>query len=106
MSGENLKTPMDNKQSFQGVNIVTEPYHPSSSLHPNSSLPVTGHTVIQRGSSDLPCFGIGIGWLLFILGFILGVIPWYVGVCLLLCANYDHREKTGLIACVVLVLAL
>ncbi|CAN1165484.1 60S ribosomal protein L18a-like protein [Linum perenne] len=92
MSGENLKTPMDNKQSFQGVNIVTEPYHPSSSLHPNSSLPVT----------DLPCFGIGIGWLLFILGFILGVIPWYVGVCLLLCANYDHREKTGLIACVVL----
>ncbi|CAN1326258.1 hypothetical protein LINPERPRIM_LOCUS33761 [Linum perenne] len=42
MSGENLKTPMDNKQSFQGVNIVTEPYHPSSSLHPNSSLPVTG----------------------------------------------------------------
>ncbi|CAN1140652.1 60S ribosomal protein L18a-like protein [Linum perenne] len=112
--------PMDNQQeSFQGgLSIVTDhasayTAHPSSSsalptsqppynvYATNSSLPVTGHVVVQRGSSDLPCCGIGLGWFLFILGFILGAIPWYAGACVLVCAKYDKREKTGLIACAI-----
>ncbi|XP_059289079.1 large ribosomal subunit protein eL20z-like [Lycium ferocissimum] len=47
----------------------------------------------------LPCCGMGIGWLLFISGFFLGTIPWYVGAFLLLCVRIDYREKPGLIAC-------
>ncbi|CAI9087949.1 OLC1v1022157C1 [Oldenlandia corymbosa var. corymbosa] len=47
----------------------------------------------------LPCCGIGIGWLLFIFGFFLGAVPWYIGAFLLMCARLDHREKPGLFAC-------
>ncbi|KAK4347355.1 hypothetical protein RND71_033694 [Anisodus tanguticus] len=47
----------------------------------------------------LPCCGMGIGWFLFICGFFLGTIPWYVGAFLLLCVRIDYREKPGLIAC-------
>ncbi|KAL2475034.1 Ribosomal protein L18ae family [Abeliophyllum distichum] len=47
----------------------------------------------------LPCCGLGIGWFLFIIGFILGAIPWYIGAFILLCVRMDYREKPGLIAC-------
>ncbi|KAI3456028.1 hypothetical protein Pfo_012691 [Paulownia fortunei] len=47
----------------------------------------------------LPCCGVGIGWFLFIIGFFLGAIPWYIGAFLLLCVRLDYREKPGLIAC-------
>jgi len=51
----------------------------------------------------LPCFGIGIGWLLFILGFFLGVIPWYIGAVMLCCMkDHDKREKSGFIACAII----
>ncbi|CAL1386215.1 unnamed protein product [Linum trigynum] len=93
------------QQSFQGVSVVTEPYAAASHHHhPHPhQLPVTGHhVVVQRGSSALPCCGIGLGWFLFILGFILGAIPWYAGACVFLCAKYDSRERIGLIACSVL----
>ncbi|KAJ4726554.1 60S ribosomal protein L18a-like protein [Melia azedarach] len=49
----------------------------------------------------LPCCGIGLGWFLFIIGFFLGAIPWYVGLFVLLCARIDHREKPGYIACTI-----
>ncbi|GER24583.1 60S ribosomal protein L18aA [Striga asiatica] len=49
----------------------------------------------------LPCCGVGIGWLLFITGFFLGAIPWYIGAFLLLCVRLDYREKPGLIACTI-----
>ncbi|KAK9070567.1 hypothetical protein SSX86_010969 [Deinandra increscens subsp. villosa] len=49
----------------------------------------------------LPCCGIGIGCLLFIIGFFLAAIPWYVGAFILICAKYDHREKPGYIACLI-----
>ncbi|KAI3769396.1 hypothetical protein L6452_00498 [Arctium lappa] len=49
----------------------------------------------------LPCCGIGIGWLLFIIGFFLAAIPWYIGAFILICARYDHREKPGYIACLI-----
>ncbi|KAG5589860.1 hypothetical protein H5410_040374 [Solanum commersonii] len=47
----------------------------------------------------LPCCGMGIGWFMFIIGFFLGAIPWYIGAFLLLCAQLDYREKPGFIAC-------
>lgn len=47
----------------------------------------------------LPCCGCGIGWFLFITGFIFGAIPWYIGAFILLCVRVDYREKPGLVAC-------
>ncbi|KAL3522668.1 hypothetical protein ACH5RR_015502 [Cinchona calisaya] len=47
----------------------------------------------------LPCCGMGIGWFLFIVGFFLGAVPWYIGAFLLLCVRLDYREKPGLVAC-------
>ncbi|XP_061374309.1 large ribosomal subunit protein eL20z-like [Gastrolobium bilobum] len=49
----------------------------------------------------LPCCGLGLGWLLFIIGFFLGGVPWYIGTFFLLCVRMDYREKPGLIACTV-----
>ncbi|KDP45083.1 hypothetical protein JCGZ_20159 [Jatropha curcas] len=49
----------------------------------------------------LPCCGIGLGWFLFIIGFFLGAIPWYVGLFIILCARIDPREKPGYIACTI-----
>ncbi|KAJ8755687.1 hypothetical protein K2173_022616 [Erythroxylum novogranatense] len=49
----------------------------------------------------LPCCGIGVGWFMFIIGFFLGAIPWYVGLFVLLCARVDPREKPGYIACTI-----
>ncbi|MCD7458809.1 hypothetical protein HAX54_039275 [Datura stramonium] len=46
----------------------------------------------------LPCCGIGLGWFLFIIGFLLAGIPWYLGAFVLLCAQIDPREKPGYIA--------
>ncbi|TXG66631.1 hypothetical protein EZV62_007906 [Acer yangbiense] len=59
-----------------------------------------GRPVRQR---RLPCCGIGIGWFLFIIGFFLGAIPWYLGLFVMLCARIDHREKPGYIACTIAV---
>ncbi|CAH1450026.1 60S ribosomal protein L18a-like protein [Lactuca sativa] len=57
-----------------------------------------GRPVRQR---RLPCCGIGIAWLLFIIGFFMAAIPWYIGAFILMCARYDHREKPGYIACLI-----
>ncbi|KAJ8527756.1 hypothetical protein K7X08_015207 [Anisodus acutangulus] len=46
----------------------------------------------------LPCCGIGLGWFLFIIGFVLAGIPWYLAAFVLLCAQIDPREKPGYIA--------
>ncbi|XP_049347278.1 60S ribosomal protein L18a-like protein [Solanum verrucosum] len=46
----------------------------------------------------LPCCGIGLGWFLFIIGFLLAGIPWYLAAFVLLCAQIDPREKPGYIA--------
>ncbi|XP_058218676.1 large ribosomal subunit protein eL20z-like [Rhododendron vialii] len=64
--------------------------------------PVSEGIQIVKVDGPLPCCGIGIGWLLFILGLFVGVIPWYVGAIILLCdKGYDKREKPGLIACAI-----
>ncbi|XP_020258178.1 60S ribosomal protein L18a-like protein, partial [Asparagus officinalis] len=49
----------------------------------------------------LPCCGLGIGWFLFIIGFFLAAIPWYVGAFILLCVRVDYREKPGFAACTI-----
>ncbi|CAL9218829.1 unnamed protein product [Arabidopsis halleri] len=49
----------------------------------------------------LPCCGLGLSWFLFIIGFLLGAIPWYIGVFILVCARIDSREKPGYIACTI-----
>ncbi|KAH7425527.1 hypothetical protein KP509_11G058900 [Ceratopteris richardii] len=49
----------------------------------------------------LPCCGIGLGWFLFIIGFFLASIPWYVGVVMLVCIKHDHRERIGLVCCTI-----
>ncbi|KAM7260628.1 hypothetical protein ACFE04_011301 [Oxalis oulophora] len=64
--------------------------------HHDYSQTAAGYAVDER---PLPCFGIGIGWLLFIVGLFLSAIPWYVGFLLLLFGRMDNREKAGLIAC-------
>ncbi|KAI3815075.1 hypothetical protein L1987_14729 [Smallanthus sonchifolius] len=65
---------------------------------------VPGYAVAEgRPVSEdrLPCCGIGIGWFLFIIGFFLAAIPWYLGAFILLCARYDAREKPGYVACLI-----
>ncbi|KAL3651107.1 hypothetical protein CASFOL_007510 [Castilleja foliolosa] len=49
----------------------------------------------------LPCCGIGFGWFLFIIGFFLGSIPWFIGVFLILFSRIDPREKPGYVACTI-----
>ncbi|KAM3191796.1 hypothetical protein ACQJBY_069185 [Aegilops geniculata] len=59
---------------------------------------VEGHPVREP---RLPFCGVGVGWALFLLGFFLAAIPWYIGAFLLFFVALDHREKPGLIACTV-----
>ncbi|CAB4276433.1 unnamed protein product [Prunus armeniaca] len=69
---------------------------------------VTGYAVVEGRpvhERRLPCCGMGIGWLLFIIGFFLGGIPWYVGTFILLCVRVDYREKPGYVACTIAVSA-
>ncbi|XP_020571038.1 60S ribosomal protein L18a-like protein [Phalaenopsis equestris] len=47
----------------------------------------------------LPCCGLGFGWFLFIIGFFLAAIPWYVGAFIIIFVGVDYREKPGYIAC-------
>jgi len=79
----------------------TAPYQGAPNYPPQ---PAPGYPVSETREHDrLPCCGCGYGWLLFILGFVLGIIPWYIGVILLLCdKNKDKREKPGYIACAIM----
>ncbi|XP_006645697.2 60S ribosomal protein L18a-like protein [Oryza brachyantha] len=66
------------------------------------AVPVQDYGAGRGHSHDrLPCCGIGIGWFLFIFGFFLGAIPWYVGAFLLWCSRVDYREKPGYVACTI-----
>ncbi|KAF7140122.1 hypothetical protein RHSIM_Rhsim06G0187100 [Rhododendron simsii] len=74
---------------------------PQLDAHGNQTGQVYEGRPTIRGQDPLPC-GCGFGWLLFILGFFFGVIPWYVGAIMLFCVKTcDNREKPGLIACVI-----
>ncbi|XP_060187748.1 large ribosomal subunit protein eL20z-like [Lycium barbarum] len=52
----------------------------------------------------LPCCGIGLGWFMFITGFFLAAIPWYVAAFILLATRaVDNREKPGYVLCTIAV---
>nr|TKW11891.1 hypothetical protein SEVIR_5G001900v2 [Setaria viridis] len=70
-------------------------YH-KAAAPPDYESGVRGH-----GHDRLPCCGIGFGWFLFVIGFFLGAIPWYVGAILLCCSTVDHREKPAYVACTI-----
>jgi len=69
---------------------------------PGPGYPVSEGAPAAR-ERELPCCGLGWGWILFILGFILGIIPWYIGAIMLLCYKRENykREKVGFIFCAV-----
>ncbi|KAJ4834938.1 hypothetical protein Tsubulata_020903 [Turnera subulata] len=109
--------------TFQGVANYypppTQPQHPpvvgfpqpvppyGATSHPHGYQAVaTGYAVVEARPARegrLPCCGLGMGWFLFLVGFVLGGIPWYVGTFVLLCVRVDHREKPGYIACAIAV---
>ncbi|KAL1205122.1 Large ribosomal subunit protein eL20w [Cardamine amara subsp. amara] len=63
---------------------------------------VPDYTVVEvrpMREHDVPCCGLGMGWFLFIIGFLFGGIPWYLGAFIILCTSVDHREKAGYVAC-------
>ncbi|KAJ0985962.1 hypothetical protein J5N97_004318 [Dioscorea zingiberensis] len=73
---------------------------PTYYSHGYQAIPVAEGTPILR-MRRLPCCGLGIGWCLFIIGFFLAAIPWYVGAFILLCVRVDYREKPGYVACTI-----
>ncbi|PKA61234.1 60S ribosomal protein L18a-1 [Apostasia shenzhenica] len=84
---------------------VQAPYPVAAPFYAYQSYP--GAAVVAQGESSgmprLPCFGLGAGWFLFIIGFFLAAIPWYAGAFILSCAKIDYREKPGFIACTIAV---
>ncbi|CAA6665277.1 unnamed protein product [Spirodela intermedia] len=89
-----------------------QPAPPPWAISPSSGHPyyaqgyqaVPGYAVVEGRpvrQPRLPCCGCGMGWFLFIIGFFLAAIPWYVGAFVLLCTIVDHREKPGYVACTI-----
>ncbi|XP_033137283.1 60S ribosomal protein L18a-like protein isoform X2 [Brassica rapa] len=54
---------------------------------------------VREHDVPVPCCGFGMGWFLFIMGFLFGGIPWYLGAVIILFTSVDHREKAGYVAC-------
>ncbi|KAK9267138.1 hypothetical protein L1049_009557 [Liquidambar formosana] len=73
--------------------------------HGYQSAPVIQVYAVAEGrpvrEHRLPCCGLGVGWFLFIIGFFLGAIPWYIGAFILLFVRVDYREKPGYVACTI-----
>ncbi|KAM3395929.1 60S ribosomal protein L18a-like protein isoform X2 [Capsicum galapagoense] len=87
-----------------------QPVPPPGTLEPSEYYArgyqsVPGYVVDEKGAEReprLPCYGIGLGWFLFIIGFLLAAIPWYVAAFILLCTrSVDHREKPGYVTCTI-----
>ncbi|XP_050214627.1 60S ribosomal protein L18a-like protein [Mercurialis annua] len=82
----------------------TNPNHPPYYYGYNNNIIPTGYAVIEARpfiERRLQCCGLGMGWFLFILGFIFGGIPWYIGTFILLFVQVDYREKPGYVACAI-----
>ncbi|PIM98353.1 hypothetical protein CDL12_29169 [Handroanthus impetiginosus] len=80
------------------------PPPPPSQYYAHGYQAVPGYAVAEGRpvrERRLPCCGIGCGWFLFIIGFFLAAIPWYVAVLLLICSRIDPREKPGYVACAI-----
>lgn len=112
--------PHDHYGTFQGVPTYPPPSYPPPPPavgFPQPVPPPGAHEPYNQGYQTvpgyavaegrpvreprLPCCGIGCGWFMFIVGFFLAAIPWYIGALMLLCARVDYREKPGYIACTV-----
>ncbi|KAL1299852.1 hypothetical protein HN51_044395 [Arachis hypogaea] len=77
---------------------------PHPPYYPHGYQAVPGYAVAEGRPVREPrlgCCGLGCGWCLFILGFLLAGIPWYVGAIIMLCSRVDHREKPGYVACII-----
>ncbi|CAH2053703.1 unnamed protein product, partial [Thlaspi arvense] len=93
---------------FQGVSNYPPPpqqQQPPAGGFPQPAQPYVSGYAVNGGMHStehhrLPCCGIGIGWLLFILGFFFGAIPWYIGFFLLLFSR-NRRERPGYMACAI-----
>ncbi|GJN06596.1 hypothetical protein PR202_ga24341 [Eleusine coracana subsp. coracana] len=83
--------------------LSSEPYARHRGAY--QAIPAQDHEAGARGHGPdrLPCCGIGFGWFLFIIGFFLGAIPWFLGAFLLCCSRVDYREKPGYVACTIAV---
>ncbi|KAK6284080.1 Large ribosomal subunit protein eL20 domain - like 2 [Theobroma cacao] len=95
--------PLQPPQPFVGF---PQPVPPPGSANPyvHGYQTVTGYPVVEATPlrrRRLPVCGLGMGWLLFFLGFFFGGIPWYIGTFILLCVQVDYREKAGYLACAV-----
>ncbi|XP_073155590.1 large ribosomal subunit protein eL20z-like [Henckelia pumila] len=81
------------------------PPPPQSQYYARGYQTVPGYTVAEGRpvrERRLPCCGCGFGWFLFIIGFLIAGIPWYLAAIILLCSrNIDPREKPGYVACTV-----
>jgi hypothetical protein len=55
----------------------------------------------RQDPNGLPFCGLGYGWFLFLLGFVLIGVPWYVGTFIFCCLTHDYRERSGLAACAI-----
>ncbi|KAM1057817.1 hypothetical protein ACFX13_031771 [Malus domestica] len=87
-----------------GAANPSAPPHPESYAYGYQTVP--GYAVAEGQpvrEHRLRCCGCGLGWCLFIIGFFLATVPWYVGAIILLCARnrMDPREKPGYYACTV-----
>ncbi|XP_018469353.1 60S ribosomal protein L18a-like protein isoform X4 [Raphanus sativus] len=76
--------------------IVTSPLLPPP-IHGYHNLQVVEVRPVRE--HDVPCCGFGMGWFLFLMGFLFGGIPWYLGAVIILFTSVDHREKAGYVAC-------
>ncbi|KAL6845323.1 hypothetical protein ACP4OV_024818 [Aristida adscensionis] len=83
-----------------------QPYAGAAPYYAQGYQAVQGYIPVVEGRpvrlSRLPCCGLGMGWVLFIMGFFLAAIPWYVGAFILICVGvHDYREKPGYVACTI-----
>ncbi|KZV28213.1 hypothetical protein F511_20879 [Dorcoceras hygrometricum] len=78
---------------------------PQSEYYSRGYQTVPGYAVSEGrpvNERRVPCCGWGYGWFLFIIGFFLAAIPWYLGAIILMCCrNIDPREKPGYVACTI-----
>ncbi|KAK8312469.1 hypothetical protein V6Z12_D01G044300, partial [Gossypium hirsutum] len=94
-----LHNPHPHQHQHHGTTIG---FPPPASIAPPQYYPQAYQTVPGTPVRDkLPCCGIGFGWFLFIIGFFIGGLPWYIRFFVLLCARIDDREKAGYIACTI-----
>nr|CAB3475590.1 unnamed protein product [Digitaria exilis] len=101
MSGGGDKGGSAGYGTFHGPPSYPPPRPPPPPGFPQPVPPPHRRAAAPPAPGGLPCCGIGFGWFLFVIGFFLGAIPWYVGAILLWCSRVDHREKPGYVACTV-----